>query len=375
MASVFRTIQDMERYYYGGGITEQVVKVDAPVLSSTTGVLNQVYGAQVWSQINQEANVWGVLPKNPWDKSGWRVMTARAGSSADGAVAENGAIPDSTKPTFSEIAATLKTVAHTFNVSHHQHLLALSGDDAIGRIEELRQLFANKHREALNQQLLRDVDSTAGNRFESIDRVCSSLAEEALIDAGDSDIYGIDRSDTANSWADAYVDHNSGTDRKLSDTMLRTMLNTVQENGGKPVVWITGHDTMTSIMGIYDAQVRYSPLGQATFRVGVNGIQTEDGIGVGINVATLYGRPLILSKDVVKDTISRVYLLDTSDPEGFGKPRLGIDVAMPTQYFEAGMVTGDPFGIDKIANEGMFVTMGELKCRNFKAQGKIRDLK
>ena len=58
-----------------------------------------------------------------------------------------------------------------------------------------------------------------------------------------------------------------------------------------------------------------------------------------------------------------------------GLPRLGIDIAKPTQYFEAGMNSGDPFGIDKLANEGMYRTMGELKCRFFKAQGKIRDLK
>ena len=111
MAFTIRTIQDMEKLYYDVNNEDFIAKTDAPVLSTTTGVYNAVYGAKVWAQFNQEANAWSALPKIPWRQSGWRVMTARAGSSADGGVAENGAIPDSIKPTFAEISTKPKTVA------------------------------------------------------------------------------------------------------------------------------------------------------------------------------------------------------------------------------------------------------------------------
>lgn len=375
MSFRIRTIQDMERLYYDEEFNSYITKVDAPVLSTTTGVYNAIYGAQVWAQINQEANVWGVLPKTPWQRSGWRVLTTRAGTTADGGVAENATLPDTIKPLFLEVSTKPKTVAHTFDVSEIQDFLATSGDDAIGDMEFMRVVIGNKHREALNQQLLVDFDTLAGDALESIDRVTGSDNEETSLSytAGDADIYGIDRS--ANSWSDGSSDHNSGTDRVITDKLIRNRINTIAENGGNTTIIITGYDTLTSIQGLYDSQVRYNPLGETTVKISVNGIETADGINAGIKLATLYGIPLILSKDVTKDTISRIYFLDTSDPEGFGTPRLGIDVAKPTQYFEAGMNKGDPFGINKFGNEGMFRTMGELKCRFFAAQGKIRDLK
>ena len=115
-------------------------------------------------------------------------------------------------------------------------------------------------------------------------------------------------------------------------------------------------------------------MAQFKVKVGVNGVETAEGTQVGINVATLYGIPIFRDPHVPKDTISRLYLLDTSNPENFHMPRLCFKVLRPTQYFEAGMSSGDPFGINKLADEGMYRTIGELICAFFAAQGKIRDL-
>jgi len=371
-----KTIEDLENLYYGKG-AEYIAKADAPVLSTTTGVYNAVYGAQVWAQLNQEANAFGILPKYPWTRSGWRVITARSSASVIGGVAENATLPETTKPSFLEVSTKPKTVVHTFDVSEVQEFLATeSDDDAIGDMAFMRQYKGIEHKEYINKMLLMDVDTLAGDNFESIDRVCSAYSEvnAGLCGANDADIYGIDR-DAAASWADAYVSHNSGTDRSLTDEIIRTAMYNVRTNGGNTTVLLTGEDTYSVIQGLYDPQVRYSVLGEATVKIGVNGIDTKDGINVGIHVASLYGVPIITSKDVAKDTISRIYLLDTSDPEGFGIPRLGFKVAKPTQYFEAGISMGDPFSINRLGNEGMYRTMGELICTFFKAQGKIRDLK
>ena len=42
-----KSVKDMEEYYYGRGLELQ--KADSPVLSTTTGVYNPIFGAKVWS--------------------------------------------------------------------------------------------------------------------------------------------------------------------------------------------------------------------------------------------------------------------------------------------------------------------------------------
>ena len=119
-----RTVTDMERYYYGAGSNmgfhysgSELLKADAPLLSTTAGTYQAIYGRKVWSQLNQEFNAFSILPKKPWDRSGWRVVTARPDTTKGGGIAENGTLPDTTKPTFQNIAAKPKTIAHTFDMS------------------------------------------------------------------------------------------------------------------------------------------------------------------------------------------------------------------------------------------------------------------
>lgn len=380
-----QTILDLVKLSYSDAGARFIQK-DAPVLSDTQGVYNAIYGAEVWSQLNQEANVFGILPKAAWTISGWRVLTERFGAAATyGGVAENSALPATIKPTWQELSTLPKTVAHTFDVSEIQQFLSQIGDDdAIGSIEMLRPLAANHHREMINKMLtdnvtnIVNVDGNTEYNLESIDRVVSSYGEVTNcgdVDAGDSDIYELDRDAQATIF-DAYVDHNNNSPRDLTDELLRTLLFNARKLGAKPTVWVTGPDTYAAIQGLYGDQIRYNLLGAAQAKIGVNGIDTKDGFGIGLDVATIYGIPLIESKDIVVDTISRIYLLDTSNPEGYSKPRLGIDISFPTQYFEAGMnVSGqDPFGINRLGNEGMYRTVGELKCRFFPGQAKLRDL-
>jgi hypothetical protein len=372
------TIEEMENLYYGSAGASMIAKADAPVLSSTTGVYNAVYGAQVWSQLNQTANTYGVLPKFSWDRDGWRVITARSASSGGG-VAENATLPDTTKPTFVEVSTKAKMMATTFDVSElHQYTSAQSDNDAFGSMEQMRVLEGNTHAELMNVNLSLDNNTLAGNNIESIDRVVGSYSEIAGVGqtAGDLDIYSLDR-DAAATWSDSYVNHNSGTDRNLTDALITTTLQNVHENGGDTQVIVTGVDvTKSTLPGLYDEQVRYNALETGVkVSINVNGISTEEGIGAGAHVSTLYGVPVIGDKDIEKDTISRMYFLDTSDPEGYGRPRIGVKIMKPTQYFESGIdVSGDPFAVNRLGNEGLYRTMGELICHFFGAQGKIRDL-
>tara|TARA_R100001015_G_C4505103_1_gene78470 strand:- start:308 stop:634 length:327 start_codon:yes stop_codon:yes gene_type:complete len=98
-----------------------------------------------------------------------------------------------------------------------------------------------------------------------------------------------------------------------------------------------------------------------------NGVKGVPGIEAGFIVATYNGVPIIPSKDVQKDTLSRMYLLDTD--------YMYFSTAIPTQYFESGIETGDPFAINRLGQEGLYRTMGEVWTTFFGAQGQIRALK
>ena len=89
-----RTVTDLERYYYGAGNAmgysysgSELLKADAPLMSSTAGTYQAIYGRKVWSQLNQEFNAFSILPKRPWERSGWRVITARPSFTVGGGVA------------------------------------------------------------------------------------------------------------------------------------------------------------------------------------------------------------------------------------------------------------------------------------------------
>lgn len=304
------------------------------------------------------------MPKIVWDKSGWRVITNRAALSGGG-VAENATLPDTIKPTFKELSTKPKIVAHSFNASEMETFLGTK-DDGLGDVMKvMREEMGKHHAEMVNKMLLGDVGTLAGNNVESIDRVCSSAAEEndCGYDDGDSDIYGIVRDDE--SWADAYVAENNNVDRTFTIDLLDTALTSLRQAGSNPKVMVTGYDTIERIQQALQAQQRF--MGRELVVPTYGGVKGIPGAEAGFNVATYQGIPIIPSKDVVQDTLSRIYILDTD--------YIAFKVALPTMYFESGMSKKDPFGINYLGDEGLFRTMGELICTRFNVQGKIRDLK
>jgi hypothetical protein len=382
-----RTITDMERYYYGAGNAmgysysgSELLKADSPMLSTTGGTYQAIYGRKVWSQLNQEFNAFSILPKKPWDRSGWRVITAKPSEVAGGGVAENATLPDTQRPTFQHVAAKPKTIAHTFDMSETAIFLA-DKDDGMGDIRSvLKEEMGKHHAEMINKMLLTDVDTTAGNNFESLDRVTASnadleLSSNAHCSAGDLDIYSIDRSDSANSWADAEVscagDALAASQRTMSLDHLDEMFQKLWIRGGNPKVVLTGYDTLMRLQQLLQSQQRFMEEKRVTPTY--NGVKGVPGMEAGFIVATYNGVPIIPSKDVTKggpsnaDGLSKMYFLDTD--------YLYFSTAIPTQYFESGIETGDPFAINRLGQEGLYRSMGEIWTTFFGAQGSVRDLK
>tara|TARA_B100002019_G_C21213958_1_gene570927 strand:- start:189 stop:1325 length:1137 start_codon:yes stop_codon:yes gene_type:complete len=371
-----RTITDMERYYYGAGNAmgysysgSELLKADSPMLSTTAGTYQAIYGRKVWSQLNQEFNAFSILPKRPWDRSGWRVITEKPNRGVlHGGVAENATLPDTVKPVFQHVAAKPKTIAHTFDMSETAIFLA-DKDDGLGDIRSvLKEEMGKHHAEMVNQMLLTDVDTPAGNNFESLDRVTTGNNTMSVSNghygAGDEDIYSIDRSDNTWSFAEDNSSSTHGTNRALSLDQLDTLFQNIWERGGNPKVILTGYDTLMRLQQLLQSQQRFMEEKRVTPTY--NGVKGVPGIEAGFIVATYNGVPIIPSKDVEKDGISRMYFLDTD--------YLYFSTAIPTQYYESGIETGDPFAINRLGQEGLYRTMGEIWTTFFGAHGSVRDL-
>lgn len=378
-----RTIEDMERLYYGAGAGANawaysgtdLLKADSPLMSSTTGTYQAIFGRKVWSQLNQEFNAFSILPKKPWEKSGWRVVTDKPSFDVGGGLPENGTLPETSKPTFAHVADKPRTVAHTFDLSETAMFLA-DKDDGLGDARAVMKMeMAKHHAEAINKMLLKDIDfrDTTLNDFESIDRCLSSSFVETtsfgdVSAAGDHDQYNIDRNAGSTAqWYDANVDAgSSGAERALSLNIMDGMFRSVWERGGQPKVILTGYDTLEKIQQLLQPQQRFTEMKRVV--PGVNGVKGVPGMEAGFIVATYNGVPLIPSKDVHSESggLSRMYYLDTD--------YLYFCTAKPTLYHESGIETGDPFGINRLGQMGMFHTMGNLWQLFYGAHGKVRDL-
>ena len=161
--------------------------------------------------------------------------------------------------------------------------------------------------------------------------------------ASDLDIYSIYRS--ANSWSNAEVDCGSdraaGNRRTLSLDHLDTIFQKVWIRGGNPKVMLTGYDTLMRIQQLLQSQQRF--MEEKRVVPTYNGVKGVPGVEAGFIVATYNGVPIIPSKDVQADGISRIYMLDTD--------YLYYSTAKPTQYFESGIETGDPFAVNRLGQE------------------------
>jgi len=381
-----RTIQDFMNEYYGGGwrgmwSQRTGLQIDAPFLTSSTAAWNVVYGRTVWEWINTEVNAFALLPKEEWTNSGFRVLTT-AGKTTGGGVAENAALPATTMPTLAQDYASAKEIATTFDVSQKNQLLGGKDDTLEDPMAFMREYHAREHKKLLNIMLMKDCAAEAAAasahrtttdmyNLESLDRIISCDAEED--DFGSAsytswyDIYQSGDRDSATTY-DAQYDGASGVDRTLTLDMIDDMFDLLFPYGwdsleGKFI--LTGNDTLSRIGQLMVGAQRF--FDKQSYQVTQNGVQTRSGAQLGFQAATYNDVPIFKTADCTQDTISRMYFVDST--------ALKIRVLAPTLYFEGGMLKGDPFGVNRVGNEGLYYTCGETVCSRFVSQGKIRDLK
>lgn len=400
------TMEEMEYAFYGAVLGSNLQKADAPILTSTGGIYNPLYAAKIWSQLNMEANTFAMQPKTVWDHSGFRVLTARppmvgvggvtAGNFtvAPGGLADNSALPDTIKPTWLQLYSKPKTVGHTFNVSEMAAFLGRIDDGMGDMMRQMREIIGIHHAENINIMLnsegLKATQAQEGNDIQSLDRIIASKAEldmklsdgTSAAHADSLDVYvngsRVDRSDDTNySWADAIVNmgtvvNNANVLRALSLDIIDATFSKIWKAGGTPKVIQTGFDTLKAINRLLQAQQRFTEY--KTIVPTYGGVKGIEGAPVGFMVSTYNGVPLIPTKDCLVDQpsgtpagISRMYFEDTD--------YLTIKTARPTQYFEAGISTGNPFSVGTLGDKGLYRTAADFICNRFNVQAKIRDLK
>ena len=398
MAGYFKTIEDLERATYGVSGSDQLLKAttgihsvhDAGQTLGNKGLYNLVYGQKVWSLINREINALSMLPKKPWNASGWRILTSRSlGGGTDvftvadldnlGGVAENASISGITEinPTYDVLHVSPKTVAHTYEVSEIAQLMG-GLDDGIGDIlAAYREEVGVSHAEAMNKMVITDLSSTGlaassytteDNSLLSLYKIISTHAESNGLSNNTNilKLYGQERASSGKDYLEAYVDSNSGTDRALTVNLLNTALRNLMARGGEPKVILTGYDTIQTLGELLQAQERF--MGRTEVVPTHNGIKGVKGREIGFKVATYHDIPIIPCKDMPNGGagLSDMLILDTD--------HLFLCTMKPTEYFEAGMHTGEVFGHGKLGHRGLYRTVAETMCTYFRGQGKIIDL-
>lgn len=399
MSELFAQIlkaEDIENYYLGQS-NPFVSARDLLMLQKSTGAVNTglgtgyfnpKYGALAWAQINLETNVWGILPKSTFPRRGWRVITGMDADYSVGAIAETGSLPDPTYVPMEAHKAEPKQYVDVFEISDIAEALAeVTDEDVAMNSEVLKKQKAVMFAKKINLMLARKslgsaadgsdsldpTDATEQKLFTPLDRIVSSYAEaQAVGKANAANVYDIDRS-TGASWADAYVDMSVGTPAALTTDRIKGAYMESLKAGANPKVFLTGFDTYAKILGLYEVFMRFMKMSYTDVTFDVNGVKTAKGADAGMQVASVYGIPIVQANDIPNDgsdTLNRMYLLDTTDVEGYGLPRLGVSVLRPTEYWEI----NNPIITQRFALVGVYRVAGELIGRRLAGQAKIRDI-
>jgi len=372
-------MEEMEEYYYGP-ITDAIIRKDADVIRTTTGFWQQIYGRKVWSQINYEANAMAAIPKEPWGKTGWRLITAAAHSFPSGGVTESASLPSTTKPTLAVLYAPPETIIHGFGVSEISDLLS-SFDDAVDTIPFLRESHGNEHARAVSAYLVEDVDTTYSVGFESLDRIACTTAystTDYCNSADDPDLFirgsNIDRS-TAGTGYDAQVDaagSATGSLRDLTISLIDGVLADVLGAGGMPDVILCSHKTVKVWSALLEAERRFMDVGMVVPAYG-GARGSLPGVEGGFNVALYNNVPIIPCVDYTASIASArtnevgpVLMLDTDF--------IRFSVGKPTRYFQSGF-DEDMIGLGTLRAEGYYESIGQLRAYSFHFQGKVQDIK
>ena len=372
----YKNMDEFEAFCYDQGIAgrnlfRKLGSEAAQTTTSTTTWWDAVYGRKVWSQLNEEANAFAMLPKKPWDSSGFRVKTAHGGSPPSGGLAEGAAVPSALTATYAEIYHLPKTVWHGFDASEVADFIS-TVDDAIDLMSQLREDTGIYHSLCINYMIVDDVDDVGYDttNIESIDKFTGQYTETSAVNnppaAADLHRYGngSNLNPGVATWTNCTATNWAAAERDLTLALIDVVLQGVFQAGGRPKILLTGYDTLMAWQQLLESERRF--MEARTIVPSYGGVQgILPGVEAGFMVATYHQIPILetFAQTDNTGTLSVIHYLDTD--------YLWFNTARPTQYYEL----RDFLALGRVKFEGAFRTMGDLRCNFFNAQAKLRDIK
>ena len=353
-----------------------LLKADDPLLTTKTNYYNPIYGKTAIDWLNQEADIWRLLPKTTYQAKGGyvRVITAEA-VNFSGQLETAALLGDTDIPTLKEVDYTDPAVMYNhWNSSLMAQLKSRYQDSPNQNTAEfLKEYFAKQHPRNINEWLGKDTDTPAAgggnfdNYIESIDRVASNAAESALLSvATDNDIYNFDRSAGE---AEAYVDLNGGVLRDLQLGDIDDMIAECKKfSANRNFIMLTDETQLNTIEAL--ESVKHRIVSDKYFINTTNGVNTREGLKVGFSVSEYRGAgisvPIFTSQHVnaTGGGNGNIYLFDLD--------HLEIRVALPTVYMDT--ENQDFLILDKMFYKYMYLTVAQLIADKFACHGAIKYL-
>jgi len=384
--------------------------------TDTAGLVNDIAGLVLYNQVNMKNNILGALPEvdrtgeeqiSPGDTPAKTFRSIFNPPSVSG-VSGGGSVPTATTADIRKVSADVRISSMAVESDLIVDIESRLGHDTVG-LEELIDIMRDYMTRSVERDALaRTVNasgSTAGDTPQyadddlllTIDRAIASEDEETNgVDAngdafsdGDLDVYDIDRSATgaggANeaNWADAYVDHNSGTLRQLTGDRINTFVDNYVQNGSaerENVMLVTGYNTARVMSDLRDSQFRADAL-QAPSRESVNDAESRLGANFNAQISHWDSMPVIVAETVPTDNsgLERIYAMDPTPAQtGQGqdaRPKISIENYRAPDVWRAGVdAPVNPLATGEFKNEALFAMYHELVVRDFSAMGKLREI-
>ncbi|KKN86850.1 hypothetical protein LCGC14_0264090 [marine sediment metagenome] len=176
---------------------------------------------------------------------------------------------------------------------------------------------------------------------------------------------------TAGGWnAAGNINGNSGTLRHLATSQIDRVVQNIRQNGFEPDLFVTGVEQEVRLGTILQANQHF--MSEGKFQVKMGGEATLPGYETGFEVSTYKKIPLFTDVDTPP-----VWTLAAGDDGIRGTDFLVLDtrylevpVLFTTQYLES----RDYIHNNMLGIKAIFLTSANLRCYNFRAQGKVTDL-
>ena len=170
--------------------------------------------------------------------------------------------------------------------------------------------------------------------------------------------------------AAGYVSGNSGNLRHLTTGHLDRVIQQIRVNGFQPDLLVTGVEQEVRLGTILQANQHF--IGEGTFQVKQGGESTLPGYETGFEISTYKKIPLFTDTDMAP-----VWQLPTNGDAVRGTDVMVLDtrylelpVLFTTQYMES----RDYIHNNLLGIKAIFLTAANLRCLNFRAQGRVTDL-